>query len=758
MLEYRDVVMYVSHIADDGTQEAVINHLIEVGELAAVFGAEFGSSAAARLIGSLHDIGKYGRGFQRRILANGPKVDHSSVGSWFVAHLLGNGADGKMDPLAYLLAYCIAGHHGGLPNGGSSADDREARTLNAKLRKGNAGFEEIRAGFEPEYPQLDIPSSCTPPEFLQRSANGRFVSPFWVRMLFSCLVDADFLCTERFVKQAERENTFSSLAELKEAFEKNIVVFYPPKTLLNELRCSVLDACKELAGENPGFFSLTVPTGGGKTLASLRFALHHATHTNNGMRRIIYAIPYNTIIEQTADVFRQYLSTNGILEHHSGFDFDFDEEDTDLADEQAKMKRSLQHASENWDAPIVVTSNVQFFDSLFSHKTSKARKLHNIANSVIILDEAQMIPLERMQPCIAVLKELVTHYGCSVVFCTATQPALQGFIEDGATDDEPGVLKTKEICPDVDQLFQKLERVNYRFLGKIENEDLAQRLSSHEQVLCILDNKRQARDVFDLMQGGDAFHLSTLMYPVHRKRVIKEIQARLKDGRPCRVVATSLVEAGVDLDFPVVYRSLSGADSIVQAAGRCNREGKRAKAEATVNVFEPSGDYPLPSIVAQRAGVTRSVIHRLAGSSEGCDVGSPSFIEAYFETLYAMRANAMDKDEVLRRLNEAHVESIPFKDIGNDFSLIDDETMTVIIPCEDNIEWFDELRSGTFSKGLIRKLSKYSVGLYPNQIKALVGSVISPISEGLYLLNDEDDYLEQTGLDLQATGGKGKMW
>ena len=307
----------------------------------------------------------------------------------------------------------------------------------------------------------------------------------------------------------------------------------------------------ELLRTTPGFFSLTVPTGGGKTYASLLFALEHAVKRD--ARRVVYAVPYTSIIEQNARVFRDVLGERSVLEHHANFDFDFDEEVESYKSGDAKT--ALRRASENWDARIVVTTNVQFFESLYANRTSRCRKLHNIANSVIVLDEAQMVPTKQLLPCLRALIELVANYGCSVVLCTATQPAFNGMLGRKG-------FAVREIAPAPSELFKKLKRVSYRFDGVLGDDDLAARLADRDQSLCIVNSRKQARRLHELLDGEGSYHLTTLMHPVHRERVLNEIRQRLREGRTCRVVATSLIEAGVDVDFPVVYRALAGVDSM----------------------------------------------------------------------------------------------------------------------------------------------------------------------------------------------------
>ena len=495
----------------------------------------------------------------------------------------------------------------------------------------------------------------------------------------------------------------------------------------------------------------------------MRFALNHASLPDHMIERVIYAIPYTSIIEQTAQVFRDYLGVDNVLEHHSGFDFDADELGTGASSEKTKIMERLRLASENWDAPIVVTTNVQFFESLYSDKTSRCRKLHNLANSVIVLDEAQMIPISQLRPCIEALKELVEHYGCTVLFCTATQPALSSIF--GELD------MVHEICPDVPELFDALNRVSYLYQGKLDDETLVDQLLAQDQVLCIVDSRKQVRNLYDLLKGktGDSesvFHLSTLMHAHDRSRTIARVKYRLENQLPCRVVSTSLVEAGVDLDFPCVYRSMNGLDSIIQAGGRCNREGGESPESSHVMIFEPNASYAIPPEICNRAAITRSLFNAYGfdqkgsnGKNEPLPLHQPQYVEEYFNRLYKMRRNGMDKKDVLRQLLESSVYSIPFRDIGRDFRLIDDASFTVVIPCEEIEHEIEAVREGFASTSTLRKLSQYSVNVYERvRDELLLSGVIASLYDDVYELQMNDRYTSECGLLLEEVQGEGIMW
>ena len=498
---------------------------------------------------------------------------------------------------------------------------------------------------------------------------------------------------------------------------------------INLLRKDILSECRTKALTPQGFFSLTVPTGGGKTLSSLTFALDHAIEHN--LNRVIYAIPFTSIIEQNAQVFSEAIGLENVLEHHCNYR---------SKDDESVYDKWRGLTSENWDSPVVVATNVQLFESLFSNKTSRCRKLHNIAGSVIVLDEAQAIPTEYLEPCMVALKELVAHYRCSVVLCTATQPAL----EDRSLL-RAALPNVYEIIDTPENLYSQLKRVRAEFVGQITNDELVRQLSRQEQVLCIVSTKKQAQQVFSALPDKEgSFHLSTNMYPAHRTRVLKAIRQCLNDKQPCRVVSTSLVEAGVDLDFPVVYRAMAGLDSIAQAAGRCNREGRLEFGE--VYVFDPE-ELPAMPWLRRRVSRAREALRLFPG--EDCLGLAP--MRRYFELLYD--AEDLDKKEIVKRLKmKLGTELIfPFKEIAEDFRLIEDEGVGLIITGrkedeKDTAHLIRELRNTEFPITTIRKLQQYSVTVRTKTLVKLIslGSV-EMIRERYPVLLNASAYEENLG-------------
>ncbi|MGN1345225.1 MAG: CRISPR-associated helicase Cas3', partial [Eubacteriales bacterium] len=533
---------YLSHIADDQREQSNLSHLTGTAQLCSEFAAHFDARDLGRLAGMAHDIGKYTQEFQNRLKANGKKVDHSTAGALECLKI------GQLH-----AAYAVLGHHSGLPDGGVS-DERSGSTFFGRINRGKDG--QI-CNYSYWKNEITLPDAVVP-SYLNKNC---LTDLFFIRMLYSCLVDADFLDTASFMLgEPYIDRSYSDMSELNRRLDAYLSDWFPPKNELNAKRCAILSACMERAeSESSGLLTLTVPTGGGKTVASLAFALRRACQAKDPKRRIIYVIPYTSIIEQTADIFRKILGDENVLEHHSGILYD-------AADELNKDNIRHARAIENWDAPVVVTTAVQFFESLYANRSSKCRKLHNITDSIIIFDEAQMLPLPYLRPCIHAVSQLIAHYGVTAVLCTATQPVLEPFFAEYLPHVSP-----RELCPAELQNDEMFQRVSFRHAGTLSYNALAAELKEHPQVLCIVNSRAGAHEIYDLLESDDCFHLSTLMTAADRKKILADIRERLNHHLPCRVVSTSLIEAGVDVDFPAVYREEAGLDSILQAAGRCNR-------------------------------------------------------------------------------------------------------------------------------------------------------------------------------------------
>lgn len=748
---------YLGHLDEEtGREQLLRDHLTGVANLAGRFAAAFGEEAMGRLLGLYHDIGKYSQEFQAYMRADEEKkkrlrgsIDHSTAGAQEIVKLGEGTGQGKSSRLskgmAQVMAFCIAGHHGGIPNQGTQANVGGEGTLLGRLKRRN--LPDYRA-YQEANPAAILPASRP----LEEVARAPFSTMLYTRMLFSCLVDADFLDTEKFMSagSVEREG-FVSMETLFARFEASVEdKFFRPKTEeerqrlkqpINKKRMALLAesiaAGKEAAGN---FYRMTIPTGGGKTISSLAFALHYARHAKKKRKRIIYVIPYTSIIEQNAAVFRDLLGPDSVVEHHQNVDYD------DVQDMDMNRKRL---ATENWDAPVIVTTNVQFFESLFSNRPSKCRKLHNLAESIVIFDEAQMIPLDYLRPSLAAIEALVRHYDCTAVLCTATQPPLGQFF--------PADLQPIEICPALMENADFFRRTTIRLREEAMTEErLAAELAAQERVLCIVNVKKTAQRIFDLLgEQEGTYHLSTNLYPVHREQVLEEIRERLKDGKPCRVISTSLVEAGVDLDFPCVYREINGLDSIVQAAGRCNREGRGTAEESVVHVFslEKREKSKVPSEnVRLAAELTKEAVRNF-----GEDMANPEAIRSYFEELYDLIGDEnLDKKKIVEESQE-----FSFAKIASDFRFIEDLTRPILIPATIEAETLlVRLESGERSRSLMRKVGRYIVTVYtkcnggPFEQLAARGK-IRMLDENLAVLTDMTVYDAQKGLLSNVGEGEG---
>lgn len=707
------------------------DHLKNVAEIASRNAEKFGMKEWGYITGLWHDIGKYSTKFQEKMrrIENEEKdikVDHSTYGAKLISE--------KEKKLGKFIAYCIAGHHAGLANANGSPS-----SLNERLRKDMIPLEFDKIPKEIlSYPKLKVDNLRR--WFKNLSDQQRaFGYAFFIRMLFSSLVDADFLDTERFMdpKRSEKRHSYPSLNDLRSIFMKKMKEFQEKKKFenkkLNEIRGEIYRECIKAAQKEPGFFSLTVPTGGGKTLSSLAFAFEHAK--KYGFERIIYVVPFTSIIEQNAEIFRSFLGKNSVVEHHSNYD----QREARNDEEEIRLL-----ATENWDAPIIVTTNVQFFESLFSARTSRVRKLHNISKSVVILDEAQMIPIDYLIPSLEALRELATHYSSTIVLCTATQPALN------KREDFPGLENVREIVSNPKELALKLKRVRESYIGEIDQEELAEKLSTKEQVLCIVNSRKDAFELYKLVEVRNSkgnYHLSALMCPKHRSKVLKKIRKDLNDRKVCRVISTQLVEAGVDIDFPVVYRSLAGLDSIAQAAGRCNREGKLKYGE--LFVFKPSKGIPPIADFRARAEESEEII-----SKKGNNFLSLESIDNFFRSFYWRKGKKLlDKKEIIQDcIRGLRSLDFQFRDIAKKFKIIENVQKVIIIPYDENADNLIEGLRRYPTKDILRRLQRYVVQIPERIFKELYSSgYIDTIQEDFYVLNDigmKEAYSEETGLTL----------
>lgn len=714
MTEKTEGIKYISHIKEDGEEQPVYDHLCGTAARAAEFAEVFHSARHAKQVGLFHDIGKYSRGFQNRIRFQGAKVDHSTAGA---VELIG-----KADVIG---ALCVAGHHGGIPDCGTASDSADSTTLQGRIKRKAAGKLEDYSAYGCEITAEDLKPEET--GVFAPDSDGLLRAYFYTKFLFSALTDADFLDTEMFMSGIDREYRYDSIAQLSDKLTRYTEKWGNPETELNRIRCDILEECRKKGSHEKGLFSLTVPTGGGKTTASLAFALEHAKR--HAMQRVIYVIPYTSIIEQNVKVFQEILGKENVLAHYSEVVYD---------DDDGSSRKKL--ASENWDAPLVVTTSVQFFESLFSNKPSKCRKIHNIADSVIIFDEYQMIPVNHMLLCTEAIYHLIRFYGCTALLCTATQPGTERFFHD---------IVCHEIVRNPAELFEKLRRVSYEAMGKVSEENLGDFLNRENQVLCIVNTRKRAQKIYQLMDESGTYHLSTLMIPIHRRNVLTEIRERLKRGETCRVVSTSLIEAGVDVDFPILYREENGLDSIVQAAGRCNREGKRKAEDSRVYIFQ--FDDSDSGWSAQR--INRDAMKETLGL--GYRIGEPETTRRYFDMLFDLKGNdSLDGDHILKMIREGDKTGIlPFRQISERFRMIGNDAKTIYVPYDaDGSDLCRRLAEGERSRGLFRALGNYGISLYPDYYEKLQAQgVILEYDENAAVLSDLRYYSEQTGLMFPET-------
>jgi CRISPR-associated endonuclease/helicase Cas3 len=707
------------------------DHLLKVSKLAGEFASKFGNKEMGEVIGLAHDIGKYSDEFQKRLLGSKERVDHSSAGAQLMM--------GKFNKLVgMILAYGITGHHGGLKD--YYGTHGESSNVEERLKKDVCPYENYLK-------EITFPDSVLPNIQNLLKSQMNFSLSFYIRMLFSCLVDADFLDTERYInkEKSEKRGIEISMEVLMNKLIKGLESMKDGKKLtkINQIRNEVFEDCWKAAEHKPGLFTLTVPTGGGKTLSSAAFAVKHAE--KYGLERIIYVIPFTSIIEQNANVFREYLGDEVILEHHSNVDYsdEFDDE---------KRQKSLQEerwrlASENWDCPFIVTTSVQFFESLYHHKTSRCRKIHNLAKSVIIVDEAQSIPTSYFKLCLEGLKELSRSYGSTVVLCTATQPYIDQFFTEEKSP--------KEIISRPIKLYEECKRVDVLYLDNISDDELSKRLHENENVLCIVNTKKHAhllyKKVSEIFDEG-IYHLSTHMYPDHRKKALEEIREKLDTKERCIVISTSLIEAGVDISFPYVYRSLTGIDSIAQAAGRCNREGECVdeygkKRNGKVYVFESSEVHAIPK---GWMSYTASIGKEILGRYE--DPLSLDAIEEYFKQLFSRDSTILDKKEIFEEYNRNSLYN-NFKELSEKLSLIDSPTHPIIIQRDGEAQkLLKELQYAKYPLLIVRNLQKYMVNVYSYELNKLKDdkSVVQ-VQEGLYVLDNDDSlYNNEEGLLVEA--------
>ena len=701
----------ISHIrTEDWAIQSNEEHQQGVSLLASQFAGEFGMAEWGRVLGLLHDKGKEKKAFQQHILKESGKDLYIKVEGDYRHAYVGALIAKELFPKYHLLMdNALMGHHRGL------YDDGDMKEVLKLQMPNDVTIDEINARLE--VPRLEKPKDIHHLE----------------RMLYSCLVDADFLDTEVFMQpeQSKLRGNHESLKVLEgklDAFlsglKKNA-----PDTEVNRIRNEVQQWCIEESEKAQGFYSLTVPTGGGKTLSSVLWAIKHAV--KNDLKRIIIAIPYTSIITQTASVLRSIFGEENVLEHHSNVDRN------NGKDKELSQKQRL--ATENWDYPIIVTTNVQLFESLFSSKPSDCRKLHNIVKSVLILDEVQTLPMDFLQPIIDTFDTMKRVFGVSILFTTASQPVLSGTIlGSNPFVSFEGLSQIHEIVPREANLHDRLRRVKIEFGDGVRKDydDVAEQIAMHSRVLCIVNTRNDAKEIYSrLPKDGICLHLSRMMCPDHVRETIDRVKVALKEpsNTVIRVVATQLIEAGVDIDFPVVFRQEAGLDSILQAAGRCNREGRLEQGETFVFGFQK----PLPP------GFMTQTNNARLGMGKDHDWFSPKAMEAYFKQLY-LRVNTFDKANIKDLLYKPEM---LFETAASAFRLIDDNTVSVIVNWKNSMDLVGRLLNEGPSYSLMKALSQFSVNVRDgDKDKLKKAGAIEEVLEGVYVIRDQSFYNKEVGL------------
>lgn len=706
----------ISHIRQiDMSVQTNESHQRGVAERARSFAELFGMGDYGWIMGLLHDKGKEQGEWQRYIqgvtgynkeyanIKSGP--NHSYVGAVI--------ANRQYSQIAPLVAQPIAGHHRGLYDYCDYIEETKRDIPNDVSIDGPIP---ISLNNLPRFNQIDLHHV--------------------VRMLFSCLVDADSLDTESFMEpeQAKLRGSHTSMSDLLKMMETHLLELKAtaPDTEVNRIRNYVQEQCVQASQGEGGFYSLTVPTGGGKTLASVLWALNHAV--KNNLQRIIIAIPYTSIIVQTASTLKRIFGENNVLEHHSNINPE------GINDKE--LRERLQLATENWDYPIVVTTNVQLFESLFSNKRSDCRKLHNIVKSVLILDEVQTLPLGFYKPIVHTLDTLRRVFGTSILFTTASQPILSGRIEGTNPKASFDALQyVREIIPQELQLYDKLRRVELQFLeGTNSYDEIAEELGKHQKVLCIVNTRRDAKEIYDrLPKEGICLHLSRMMCPAHVSATIEHLKEELKANldQPIRIIATQLIEAGVDIDSPVVFRQEAGLDSILQAAGRCNREGKQGI--CTTYVFSLGKEHTLsPGFISQSNNARLNM-------GKNHDWFTPEAMTCYFKQLHS-RIDNFDEKQMQELLYKPECE---FEEAARQFRLIDDQTTSVIVNWNGSLHLYQQLISQGPSYSLLKKMSQYSVNIRKRDFEKLqsIGAIEEPF-ENIYAITNPGFYKTDTGLSI----------
>lgn len=720
---------YIAHITEDMRTQTLKEHLKSVAECAAAFSCDLVSDITY-LAGLLHDIGKYSDAFQEKIRGSKIQVEHSLAGAIYVNEKVKSGLEKLM------LQYVIMGHHTGLPDGGAEADKEDDPTLNARLSRTPQDYSAFKTEISPENVDPGKLDSLLNALWNQgKRMDAVEVFAFFTRYVFSCLCDADFLDTELFFNP-ETERGFPADFELALQLLDEKINAFAPDTPVKKARAELFAQANRNAASAEQINILNMPTGSGKTLTSLRLALDLAQR--EGKRRIIYVIPYTSIIEQTAAEFSSIFKDNlTILQHHSNFDFEIQKDKEKDGDSTAEK---LKKAAENWDCNLIITTNVQFFSSLYSYKGSKLRKMHNIANSILVFDEIHMLPIDYLQPCIRAIGYITQYLGSKAIFLSATMPDYGKLFERYIP--ECGV---KTLITDKSS-FTSFKNTEIHYIGEISPEALIARAWEAQSALIVTGTKKSARELFKLA-GEKKYHLSTYMTPNHRTSVIASIKEDLKAGHKITVFSTSLIEVGVDLDFEVVFRELSGMDSILQSAGRCNREGRRAAGNVYVYKTEDKREG--------EAGLKRSITLDIIKKHE--DITDSCCVTEYFRRLYGFNDDSIEQNSIAGSPDSpTPIKNLPFRKYAEQFKLIEEDTVAVVINrCADCAALLESLR---FKKRrAMRSLQKYTVAVKFFELESALKRGLVHERDGIYVLSDNVFYNDYYGLCFDENHDENKI-
>ena len=725
---------FYAHTREDGERQTVKAHLIGVSKLAEGFSVDF-LKPLAKKASYDHDTGKYALKYQWRLDDDNIKFSHAACGALEYKKF----AD-KNDCFAPLMEYCIAGHHTGLMDGGTGADNSDSPTLSGTLKRGNeyTGDSDYSAyATEIEFatltqeeitpPYNELCSAKDPTELIERYA-------FFTKFVFSCLTDADFLDTEIFCNKNVERGMSGDFEKALDKLNRELSDM-PSDNPLRQARSRIQQQAFDNSVNKSHISILDMPTGSGKTLCSLKLALE------SGKKRIIYVIPYTSIIEQTANKFeKMFGDVLPVLQHHSNYSYDGNTE------EEKKTVEKLKRTCENWDAPLIITTSVQFFQSIYHYKGSALRKLHNLRDSVIVFDEIHLIPTELLRPCLKAVGYITKYLNSEALFLSATMPDYSKLFDKFLPDVNYNKLVTDRTN------FKYFKKCEYKDMGRTTLETIAENASRCKNALIVVNTKKTAAELYSLVQG-EKYHLSANMTPAHRSRVIEVVRNKLENGEHITVVSTSLVEAGVDLDFNTVFRQLSGLDSILQAGGRCNREGKDDK--GYVYVFDIDETYRKGSDLAMRINKTKGLLEKYQ------DITSYDCIKEYYDGIFNFNQSRIAENSIAKYNEQSNSfdrqglmspYSIPFRSYAMQFEYISADTISIVIDdpndqtCHELVE---TLRNCDMS--VRRALQKYSVSVYMNVFKDLYSQgVLNDHGTGIFILENQSYYNNETGLNTQA--------